>query len=87
MLITILEPEGSLELEVSGYVTPSTSTYYDSVYCNYLPGDPSEVKDFKVKISKSNRTIDITDVIPSGLRNHYEELLIEEFQSENEVSA
>lgn len=78
MLVTILVNEGSLELEVSGYVTAGTSSDYDSVYCNWLPGDPADVKDLKVTISKSNRTLDLTDVISSGLRNHYEEMLIEE---------
>lgn len=50
------------------------------------PGDPPDIKNLKVTINKSNRSIDITDALSSSVKEEIENVLIEEYQNSGEVA-
>lgn len=74
-IITTIE----IEAEVSADYLPGSGDYFDRTFGNYLPGDTPEIKNLKVTISKSNRTIDITDALPNRAISEIEEQIVEEY--------
>lgn len=82
MRTSILISEGNLELEVTADVHRGSPDYFDGNHGNWLPGNQPTVENITVTISKSNRTIDLTDAIPTALKDEYADLLIGEVESE-----
>lgn len=80
MIKTTIITSIELEVEVSADYVPGKNDYFDRSYGNYQPGDAPEVNKLKVTVSKSNRTIDITDVLSGKIKAELEEQISEEFQ-------
>lgn len=79
MIRTTIITNIEIEVQVDANYVPGKNDYFDRAYGNYLPGDTPEVRNLKVTISKSNRTIDITDALPASIIAELEEQIEEEY--------
>lgn len=82
-----IEVDTSLNLQVSGYVKMGTLPSFDSHFGNHIPGDSPEVKDLKVSLSRSNRTLDIPlDALPPEVVDEFRDMLIEQAMREGDAA-
>lgn len=65
--------EIGLECECTGDVTNGTRDYFASVFGNWLPGDPTEVKDIRVTCGG----VDLTSVLSHSQTEEIEQALLE----------
>ena len=68
----------TIEVDADGDYSPGSADTRTLDAPMGYPGDPDTIDNLKVTVSKSNRTVDLTDVLPTHVIEEIKEALISE---------